>query len=169
MLRGVWSRGERILCVHANSPDFNMNCNSSRICNQRSLEQMPGTKLESAEGCCPSQKSSQRHCTAVHISSGNSTPFMNSQSPQRHMRSQWQLWASFWREVFTRSVSSWATTTCLLLHSSACCSVWWGNMRTDVWHDQLYLGERKWPILRKVTRSLLRKLKIFQFSGYTEV
>lgn len=38
--------------------------------------------------------------------------------------------------------------------SRHCCSVWPSNRRAGVWHDLLYLRERKWAILRKVTRCL---------------
>lgn len=82
-LQGIWRRNvEKVLYVPVIYSAFSMNCNSSRLCNQLTLEQMPGNILKSAEGCYPSQQSSQRHCTSVGIKAGNLTPFMNSLSPQ---------------------------------------------------------------------------------------
>lgn len=48
------------------------------------------------------------------------------------------------------------STITLIRH---CCYVWQSNTRAGAWQDLLYLGERKWAILRKVTRSLFRKMK----------
>jgi hypothetical protein len=133
-----------------------MNCNSSRLCNQLTLEQMPGNSLKSAEGCSPSQQSSQRHCTALHIRAGNLIPFMNSQSPKAHEVSMATLGKLLKGGFHTllKLLSHYSPSSVTLIRLWF--HVWQSNMRAAVWHDLLYLGERKWAILRKVTRSLFK-------------
>lgn len=94
-----------------------MNCNSSRLCNQLTLEQSSGNTLKSAEGSYPSQQPSQKHRL---LSESEHVIWFHSwaHSPPKAYEVQWQCWASFWRELCTRSLSSWATTALLPLHST---------------------------------------------------
>lgn len=121
---------------------------------------MPGNIPKSAEGCCPSQQSSQRQCAFVHLRASNLTPFMNSQSPKAHEVSMATLGKLLKGGFHTllKLLGHYSPSTITLIRH--CCSVWQSNTRAGVRHDLLYLGERKWAILRKVTRSLLRKVKM---------
>lgn len=129
---------------------------------------MPGNIPKSAEGCYPSQQSPQRRCTSVGIRACNLTPFMNSQLPKAHevsMATLGKLLKGGFHTPLKLLAHSSPSTITLIRH---CCYVWQSNTRAGVRRDLLYLEERKWAILRKVTRNLFIKLNASHIHLYIQ-
>ena len=136
-----------------------MNCNSSRLCNQLTLEQMPGNILKSAEAA--THPSNPHKATAL-LSVLEQVTWLHSWThspPKAHEVSMATLGKLLKGGFHTllKLLGHYSPSTITLIRH--CCYVWQSNTRAGARHDLLYLGERKWAILRKATRSLFRKTK----------
>lgn len=148
---------EQVFCVPAIYSDSNMNCNSSRLCNHLTLEQTPGNTLKSAEGNYPSQQSSQRHwllSESEHVTWLHSWTHSPPKAHEVSMAMLGKLLKGALHMLLKLLGHNSPSTITLSRH---CCYVWQSNRRAGVGHDLLYLGKRKWAILKKVTRGLFKK------------